>query len=122
MSRLGAQRGEDGAVEALGRADVRDGDSHVIEDLRRGYPVRACSIEHASSSTHDCCIRLWLSHKSNALEISPPKPADRTGDTLAARRINLAGALLLDRPQRTAVAADLCDTHAWSRKRPRPRT
>jgi hypothetical protein len=31
MTRLGAQHGEDGAVEALGRGEVRDGDRDVIE-------------------------------------------------------------------------------------------
>jgi hypothetical protein len=29
--RLGAQRGKDGAVEALGRGEIRDGDSDVVE-------------------------------------------------------------------------------------------
>ena len=31
VARLDAQRGEDGAVEALGRGEVRDGDSDVVE-------------------------------------------------------------------------------------------
>jgi hypothetical protein len=31
MTRRGTQRGEDGAVEALGLGEVRDGDSDVIE-------------------------------------------------------------------------------------------
>ena len=35
VTRLGAQRGEDGAVEALGRGKVRDGDSDVIEHAPR---------------------------------------------------------------------------------------
>jgi hypothetical protein len=33
VTRLGAQRGEDGAIEALGRGEVRDGDSDVVEHL-----------------------------------------------------------------------------------------
>src|SRR6185312_15891326 len=37
VTRLGAQHREDGAVEALGRGEVRDGDSDVIEHSRRGY-------------------------------------------------------------------------------------
>ena len=31
VTRLGAQYGEDGAVEALGRGEVRDGDSDVVK-------------------------------------------------------------------------------------------
>jgi hypothetical protein len=31
VTRLGAQHGEDGAVEALGRGEVRDGDCDVVE-------------------------------------------------------------------------------------------
>ena len=37
VTRLGAQHGEDGAVEALGRGEVRDGDTDVIEHHRRRY-------------------------------------------------------------------------------------
>jgi hypothetical protein len=37
VTRLGAQHGEDGAVEALGRGEVRHSDRDVIEHPRRGY-------------------------------------------------------------------------------------
>jgi hypothetical protein len=38
VTRLGAQRGEDGAVEALGRGEVRDGDPDVVEHPAEAIP------------------------------------------------------------------------------------
>jgi hypothetical protein len=40
---LNAEHGEHGAVEALRRGEVRDGDANVIEHLAEATVARACS-------------------------------------------------------------------------------
>ena len=59
VTRLDAQHGEDGAVEALGRGEVRDGDCDVVE-----HPAEATFAGMPDGRRplcrrrrHSCCVR-----------------------------------------------------------------
>jgi hypothetical protein len=51
VTRLGAQHGEHGAVEALGRGEIRDGDSDVVEHSAEATVAMIFSAAERSSSS-----------------------------------------------------------------------
>src|SRR5439155_11474019 len=64
VTRLGAQHGEHGAVEALGRGEIRDGDSDVVEHSAEATVAMIFAAAERSSSS--CSARRWALTASTA--------------------------------------------------------